>query len=209
MESLPNELIGAIATYFDIASLVRFSRTCWQVYSVARVQIDQLMIPRRHVLDEIRAIKYDVYPRKISSDDGFGPYCGIREIRGRLVGSVSCTTYLHSISTTVIRDDVVMFSNGIHMNKLNYDNDRIIDIDADIFCRLHNLSDEQFQIDVIHTVRFIDVKITREQICRAVRNDMDDIFAIDESGEVIGQYSDFGIYAKSPTIVNGDLQWKY
>jgi hypothetical protein len=206
MDVLPNEIIDMIARFLDMRSTVRFSRTCWRTYAAVREQIDQVMTPRKQALDEISAIKYDVYPREVSTDDGFGDCCGIREIRGRLVGSITRIVYefKHILrgNFTESGDDLIIFSNNLQATTSKYDvPDEHDYIDGVHIPPLSTLEDNEFQFTIVYTTHSVtDDSITHDDIIRTSYYDLINVNC--------GKYNDFSIYAKSPTIVNGELRWK-
>jgi hypothetical protein len=201
MEILPAEIIAAIAQYLDIVSLVRISRTSWRVYEIVQKQIDQLMIPRRRALDEINAIRYDVYSRKLTSD-GNGLYCSVREIRGRLIGSFECVSYDYIAGNELHgHDEIIIFSDRLIFTKDKYD--QLCPGNANI-CGPDDLTDKQLYITYSTHVLTCDI-LTWKKVKHATGGMFGfvyhrTIFQKPQCNRII-------IGTNSPTIINGNLQW--
>ena len=217
MESLPGEMIAAIASHLDIRTKIRFSRTCSRVYVFIRDHIDQLMRPRRLVLDEINEIKYDVYLRELTEDDEFGKYCGIREFRGRVVGSIGRVEFtrgcdpVHGHMSQRGNDDIIIFSDKLRMTGVKADADTDdsddsddvydeLDIKSYVYCGLTDLYDHDTQYKIIYTTHVLEtIGTSRDDIIRA---SFDEII-VDRPRK----YNDVHIYAKSPGLIDGELGW--
>jgi hypothetical protein len=215
MNSIPDEIIATIAQYLDVISTIRFSRVCWRAYNIVNDSIDRVMIPRRRALDKINAIRYEVYSRELSTDDGFGNYCGIREFRDRIVGSIGRVEFTRGCDPTYGHmsqrgnDDIIIFSDKLRMTgvKADVDSDDTDDSDSDeldiksyVYCCLTDLYDHNTQTDIIYTTYILDTTgITRTDLIRA---SFDEI-VVDRPRK----YNDVYIYAKSPGLVDGELGW--